>query len=366
MWENNNNLAMPIHFDSARMRKAFEAYNAWWQGKLDRPLISITLDNVYPNPSTSRAPLLTQATCTDFSYTPEEVVAAIDDHLSTQEYLGDAFPFFSFDIFGPGALAAFCGALIDNSSGRVWFVPDREYELQDLHVRYNPDNKYVRRIKDIYRAGIERWQGSVIMGLPDIGGVLDVLATFRGTENLLMDLITDPEEVTRLCNEIQSAWYEAYDDFYTALRPQGLTAAWSGALSDKPSYIMQCDFSYMISNEMFRQFAYDTLLKDTQRIDNTIYHLDGEGALRHLDDMLSMPLLNAVQWVPLPNDVKSPWMHVYKKIVAAGKRIMLLCYGRDDGLDSSKVIAEFGNKAYCRILLDAKDTDVAEHMLNLR
>ena len=59
-----------------------------------------------------------------------------------------------------------------------------------------------------------------------------------------------------------------------------------------------------------------------ERLTNVIYHLDGIGELCHLDSVLSLPELNAVQWVygegkPGPMH----WLDVYKKIRAAGKRV---------------------------------------------
>ena len=42
--------------------------------------------------------------------------------------------------------------------------------------------------QDIYGAGIRKWKGNVLMGMPDLGGIMDIVATLRGSENLLYDL----------------------------------------------------------------------------------------------------------------------------------------------------------------------------------
>lgn len=118
-------------------------------------------------------------------------------------------------------VAAFCGARLDNSSGQVWFFPQKKQEIGDIHVKYDPENIWVKRIKDIYRAGLDRWNGSVIMGMPDLGGVLDVAAALCDSEDLLFACIEEPEEVVRLAKEIQTAWYAAYNDFAGVLKPQG-------------------------------------------------------------------------------------------------------------------------------------------------
>ena len=354
---------MPVHFDADRMARALDAHSRWWNGALDRPLVSVTLENACPLTQTSSAPLLTQESCADFHWSPQQIVDALDDHMSTQEYLGDAFPFVNLSSFGPGVLAALCGAKLDNSSGRVWFWPDESREISDIHVRYDPENIWAKRIKDIYRAGLEKWNGAVVMGMPDLGGVMDVAATFRGSENLLLDLYDAPEEVLRLNREIEIAWYAAYDDFAEVLKPQGCFSDWSGLLSREPSYILQCDFCYMIGNPMFRQFVLPTLRKDVEKLTNTIYHLDGVGELNHLDDVLALEKLNAVQWVfgdGKPGGLH--WLDVYKRIQSSGKQ-MWIVGSTKNYLD---VLGELHSTPYASFWLDAKDRALAETLINAR
>ena len=316
---------MAIHFSEERMAEVLESHDSWWRGTLGRPLMALTVHGAHPLRETA-TPVLSQANCTDFTWTPEQVIDALDAQLSTQEFVGDGYPRVNFDAFGPGVLAAFCGARLDNSSGGVWFFPQEKKEIADIHVRYDPENPWTRRIKALYRAGLERWGKTVVMSMPDLGGVMDVAATFRGSEDLLMDLYDDPDEVIRLCGEIEVAWRAAYEDLSKVLHPEsaGYTD-WSGLLSSVPSYIIQCDFSYMIGSEMFRRFALPTLQRDTEWLSNAIYHLDGIGELNHLDLLLGLEKLKAVQWV-FGDGQPGPmhWLEVYRKIKAAGKRMMLL------------------------------------------
>lgn len=358
---------MPVHFTRKRMDEVMESHEKWWKGELARPLMKLSLSDFYPAEKKARAPLLTQATCADFRWSPEELIEKIDEGLSTLEFIGDGYPSVNMDVFGPGVLSAFSGARLDNSSGQVWFFPKEEREIADIHVSYDPDNVWSKRIRALYKAGYECWGGAVAMGMPDLGGVMDVAATFRGTENLLMDLYDEPEEVLRLVSEIEKAWYDAYEDFSSVLNPpgrKGLWTDWSGLLSPVPSYIIQCDFSYMIGNDMFQRFVLPTLKRDTERLSHTIYHLDGIGELTHLDSVLSLPGLEAVQWVygagkPGPMH----WLHVYEKIRAAGKRMMLIGTP-EETLDTFRAIGTGG--FYCRLGLDARDEKTAKALLDAR
>ena len=346
---------MPVHFSKERMQKVISDHDRWWRGELGRPLIRASITDAYPRGPKPKAPILDQSNVHDFSWTPEEIVEALEWELSSFEYLGDAYPVVDLAPFGPGVLAAFCGATLDNSSGRVWFFPC-ERDVTKLHIRYDPENKWARRVKDICRAGIERWQGDIIITMPDLGGILDVVASMCGTEELLYATVDEPEEVHRLILEAEQAWQEAYADFAKILAPQGCMTNWNGILSAGTTYIPQCDFAYMIGPDMFREFVLETLRRDTERIENTIYHLDGIGQLAHVDMLLSLPKLRAIQWVP--GDGKpgpETWGDLYEKICAAGKNVMIIGDGRTNS--SLEMLPKLGEKIYSGIWASATERE---------
>jgi hypothetical protein len=166
---------------------------------------------------------------------------------------------------------------------------------------------------------------------------MDILATFRTSEELLYDLYDYPEEITRLMEEIQNLWYRYYEEINEVLQPDnnGFTD-WSAIYSDKPSYVIQSDFSYMISPKMFELFVKPELENTCKKLDNSIYHLDGVGQLAHLDSLLKVKELDAIQWVP--GDGKqdqTQWPEVYRKINRAGKNIQLM-----HGLHCIDVVSE--------------------------
>lgn len=339
-----------IDFSAARMEETARIHQAWWDGTLLRPLIKLEIHKGYTGPA-----LLSQANCTDLSVPAEKIAEDYDAYFSTVEFAGDSFPMINFDAFGPGVLAAMSGAMLDNSSGRVWFWPREKKDISDIHIKYDPESTYARRIKEIYRACLAMWHGSVVLGMPDLGGVMDVIATFRGTEDLLVDMIEAPEEVDRLVLEAEKAWREAYDDMESVLMPEnGYYTSWSGLLSKERAYIDQCDLSYMIGGSMFRRFVLPTIRRDCDCMTNVIYHLDGIGELEHLDDVLSIEKLKAVQWVqgdgkPGPNS----WRHIYSRILCAGKRVMITG-NTDECLENAKL---FGAGVYLNCGCDVKDAD---------
>lgn len=314
---------MGIRFHKEDWARVREAHQAWWRGELSRPLVQVRVreerKDAGPCPA---APVLSQENCTDFSHTPEALIERLDYELSQTLFLGDSFPIVNFNSFGPGVAAAFCGARLSNESGRVWFFPEEEKPVEEISIRYDPENVWVRRIKDIYRAGGERWKGNVLMTLPDLGGVMDIVATFAGTENLLLALYDEPDQVKRLVGEARTAFMAAYRDLYQALEEAGNPGCsdWDGLYSDAPSYVLQSDFSYMIGPDMFKEFVFDELQASCRELVNVIYHMDGLGQLPHLPQLLKMENLKAIQWVQGDGQRSGAyWMDVYRQIVQSGR-----------------------------------------------
>jgi hypothetical protein len=85
----------------------------------------------------------------------------------------------------------------------------------------------------------------------------------------------------------------------------------------------------MISNEMFRAFCLPHLLDQMAAMDCPFYHLDGIGALNHLDTLLETKMLKVIQWVPGAGKERlDQWYEVIRRILDAGKSVQV--YGDAD------------------------------------
>lgn len=68
---------------------------------------------------------------------------------------------------------------------------------------------------------------------------------------------------------------------------------------------MQVDFSVMLSPGMYEQFALPELHRISSAVDHTIYHLDGQEQIRHLDMILSVPGIDLIQWATVESQPKT-------------------------------------------------------------
>jgi hypothetical protein len=80
----------------------------------------------------------------------------------------------------------------------------------------------------------------------------------------------------------------------------------------------------MISSRMFDEVFLPGLVEECRHMEASIYHLDGPNALRHLDSLLAIEELNAIQWVyGAGRGRASDWLDVYRRCQAAGKGVQV-------------------------------------------
>ena len=315
-----------IPFEPERYQALKQTYRQWWNGTLERPIVPVVTTGHASKLDPSRYPKMTFANAWDFSIAPEEFIEHDHAAFSAMRFHGDAFPMTLPLKMGAGVLAALLGCKPISSEHTVWFLPEKEVPIEELHFEYTEDTPAFKRLMRYYEAAIEKWQGSVVLGMFDLGGVMDVLASFRGTENLLMDLYDDPEEVLRCVKELQELWFQYFDRFNRLLAPHvpGYSH-WYGIYHEEPGYILQSDFCYMISPEMFNTFVGPELDSSAKRLWNAVYHMDGVGQIPHLDYLLQMDAIKGFQWQPGDGTARTQnWDELNLRILDAGKKLISL------------------------------------------
>ncbi len=262
-----------------------------------------------------------------------------EHRLANTYFGGDALPFIG-TMIGPGSLATFLGATPQLTPHTVWYRPCIRDPDACGPIRFNPrDNHWWDVHLALVREATRRARGRYRVGLPDLIENLDTLAALRGTEPLLMDLVERPGWVEQSLFEINQAYFDAFDLLYDEVRDAdgGCTFSAFDIWGPGRTAKVQCDICVMISPKMFRQFVAPPLAQQCDWLDYSLYHLDGEGAVVHLDALLEIESLDAIEFTPQLLGVSrtdgggSPkWYDLYRRIKSAGKSVQAVNVDPDD------------------------------------
>lgn len=258
-------------------------------------------------------------------FDPEWRAEYLDWYVAHSSMKADMLPVANTQL-GPGSLAAILGGVFEGGEDTIWIHPDPNY-TDDIKFDINdPANKNWQLHKDLLRACKKKAKGNYYVGMPDLMEGMDVLAAMKGTDKVLLDTVMQPEVLERQMQQINDIYFQVFDELYDIIR-EGDEMAFCYFSSWAPGKMtkLQSDISTMISVEDYRRFVQPFIRQQCQKIDYTLYHLDGVGAMHHLPALLEIEELNAIQWTPgvgEPQGGSPKWYDLYKKILAGGKSIM--------------------------------------------
>jgi 5-methyltetrahydrofolate--homocysteine methyltransferase len=320
---------------------------AWWAGELDRALVVLECVETQNNATPHYASTFLGNYGLD---TPiDELLDLFVPRLQATHYLGDAFPRF-WPNFGPGIVATCAGAHLHAVQDTTWFSPNFNGVISDLHAGTTEKGLWWQRAMAITQAAIEHWGEQLSMGFADLGGNLDILAHLRGTQQLLLDLIDSPQEVDRLISETNTLWLSCYEDLYEQTQHGRGITCWGPCWSPSRGYLLQSDFSYMISPQMFERYVLPDLTVCCEYLDYPFYHLDGKGQLPHLEMLLSLEGLRGIQWVPGDGQPQAEhWLPLLNRIRQSGK----LCQVYVSANGALTILRELGGKGMLLVINEA-------------
>lgn len=294
--------------------------DAWWhRAVIDRPPVYIHVPRV---PPAIEAPVSNHATLRerwlDAEFQARRALATCANTL----HLGDAMPV-AWPNLGPEVFTAWFGAELEFTETTSWSVPIlRRWEDADA-LALDMDNFYFRKMVELTDAFLEIGRGKFITGLTDFHSGGDHLAALRNPQDLAMDVIERPDDVKRLLARMEGEYFRAYDFFYRRLKSEGQPiSTWTPMLADGKYYVVSNDFSCMISKKQFDDLFLPGIVNECRFLDHSIYHLDGPGALHHLDSLLAIEELDALQWVcGAGQEDFRRWSWIYQRAQRAGKGV---------------------------------------------
>jgi hypothetical protein len=301
-----------------------ERFAAWWAGEVrDRPPVTLAV----ASHAREAPPPRPGAAAGDAELAVERAVTEI----LGRDYAGDAFP-----ALVPAAEPALGAALYGVErveEPRGW------QQLLDASPDFAcPPWQALERITDL---AIERSQGRFVVGLPSLYGGYDLLAELRGHEALCIDLLDHPALLRRVGEHVAEGFVACFRRLRAKLAQAGFgSTSWLPFYHEGPAHVLACDFWCLVSGRVARDAIVPGLRRELAPLERSLFHLDGPDALRHLDLLLELPGLRAVQWVyGAGQGPARRWLGAYRRVRAAGRAVLVMA--RDAG-DALAVLEELG------------------------
>ncbi len=332
--------------------------DAFWDcAVIDRPVVAMTFPKAQPvHPWPPDKPYASyRERWMDTERVVDQAVAGASNTL----YYGDALPM-AWPNLGPEVFSAFFGLDMEYGADTSWAIPNLSDWSEAHKLSRSAENYYWKKLVEMTTALLDAGKGLYYVGLTDLHPGGDAVAAFRDPMVLNTDLFLFPNQVKRLLARIADVFLEVYDFFYEWLTDAGQpVATWPGIVSSRKWHVPSNDFSCMISREMFNEFFLPGIIEECKHMDANIYHLDGPGALRHLDTLLAVPEINAIQWVyGAGNGRATDWLGVYQKCQSAGKGVQL-----STGLDELDCIIENLKPEGIWLNVDVDEAEQARYVL---
>lgn len=341
-----------------RYKDIQERYELWWQGRGSIVNVNVSETNSGDGYQLGCfGPEWYERYHTDPKFNAEENRKRINE----TPLIGDTIPVAMSD-YGVNTLASYFGCDERFAEDTIWYDPFLSDDTQDQILSVDPDNKWWKVHLEILNE-LKKYDNEFFVGLAALTQGIDCLFSVRGSE-IMSDFYTRPAWVHEKLKQIQSEFFKAFDLMYDLTKREdgsmvfGYFSLWGKGKTTQT----QCDISAMISPGMFDEFVMPYLTDCCDRMEKTLYHLDGTQAAIHLPSLLSIKSLNAIEWSPqssLEGGGNPRWYELYEKILSAGKALQVVESGPEETVE---LFRHFGS-AGLYVMTTRMSRQEAERML---
>ncbi len=309
---------------------ALKRVEAWFEGEvLDRPPVRFASYHRLYDESVE----LDKSKWDSFKARWLDAEYQVDTAIQRLERLspkGETFPVF-WPNLGTEIYGAFYGMELEFGEVSAWAKPKLRnaedlYEVQKLV--FSEDNIYYQNLLEQTRIALEKCKNRYIVGLTSWSTGIDTLAGWIEPENLCRDLVNFPDAVHNLLKIPQRDFRNIYDTFYNLISVEHghPSASWLAlpTFAGK-NHIIQADFSSLVAGDIFTEFCKPALEFEAKMMDRVIFHMDGKGVANHIESILGIENLKAIQWEQgLGNDAPiMQWVGLIKLIQSQGKSVVV-------------------------------------------
>ncbi|MCK9410807.1 MAG: hypothetical protein M0Q53_00805 [Prolixibacteraceae bacterium] len=310
--------------------QCIERIQAWFQGEiLDRVPIRFHRHNAEYNVLHKSGHSTQKERWFDAEYQVDEFIQSIEG----QRFNAETFPVY-WPNLGPNVYAAFHGGEMQFEDTTSWYHEIiNDYDRDIDQINFSKGNSYYKKLLELTKIAIEKDNNRYLVGYTDIHPGLDCVLAWRGSENLCMDLILEPDKVKILIGKSMEHFEEVYDDFDRMIKSAGMPSAnWMNIpIPNGRMHIPSCDFAFMISQDDYNTFGIPILKKEVLTKTHNIFHVDGKGVANHIDSILGVPQIQAIQWVQGMGDDYPIMQHLdFIRYVQSKKKGIIVDLAKED------------------------------------
>lgn len=333
--------------------EARERLHAFWEGRsLGRPALHITAKH----PEFSGTPWEGWAQNPKvMEMTPERQADWAHNYVDSMVWLAEAMPGYTVGIGGHvPLLAVLVGGDYDyqktvDASGAVSWSPawvETQDDILERPVpRFDPEHPMVTGLVNVMQAVAERVRGRAVMSPPCWVDPLTTLGNLRTEGALCMDLVERPDQVKAWTDAATTLCLEANEHFYQAcLRlGHGECLSWLNVMAEGRMEAIHCDFSIMLSPDMYEEFVVPTLRRQAAYFEYSIYHLDGDENMRFLDLIAAVPGLNALQYTRIAgSEYPGRCLSDYRRVRDTGLGLYVNCDNVEQAVEVTELLGPDG------------------------
>ena len=224
-------------------------------------------------------------------------------------------------------MAALLGVSVEYSAGSVWAKPILSNLSDGLKVEFNPESALFKEL--VRRIELAKITPNHALKMIPVAGLSDLLSALRGSQDVMMDIMEDPDTAADLISHLGGCWREMMRNVMARmpLYDGGLI----GGLCWLPGRgaTVSADMMMMCSPEWFRDFIWPVESQLLNEFDSIIYHLHSGGTGPALAQWIApVPRVRAIE---ISHDPAGPDLESLKATfegIQKHTRLMVTCWSR--------------------------------------
>jgi len=323
--------------------EARERSRAFWHGKsLGRPGLIVHAKDKSFKPIEWKGAALSKK---EADFNPEWHEWSCYNGLFSNKYLAEAIPSVTVNFGSHLAMLAILAGADYEYDDSAWIVP-KDNVLEIDVPKFDPNCELIKKLEDCFEKIIDVVEDKAAICPPIMLDAITTLSMMHTSEELCVSLVEESEKVKRLTQDMTTLNMDWFEHFYRFLGQRGYTdnTSWYSLLSEGRMDAMQCDFSVMLSADMYEEFVLPDLKRMSAYFENGIYHHDGVEQFRFIEKIASAPKMKVIQWNPVnwQNIPPEEHLHYYKQIKELGLSLYIFTKSVDDAVYLTKKLGPDG------------------------